>query len=358
MSTVFISHSSKDSAFAFTLATELLRNDLPVWLDTFELSIGDDLLKKIFPAMHQSNCMIVLLSKNYNKTIWTKKELDTILAKEETDQRKYLVPVKIDGSRTPEAIAERIYKDFVKNYSQSCTDLVRLLKNESLSVTSLPIDQRQIILLFSNGIDLDEELIKVILKDLHKQDASLIKKSQVFFSAYATIDDWLKKAKQNALLSEHSDYLLNRLDGHRKTIEQYIDYIKTGVLLILKNYSENSDIKYLSISISWFTRGLMVTIYHLISNYIEIDRKISDSYYPSDERLVNFCQSADSVKIILYKKNDPDNFRVVFVDKTCYEIKRLLESNDRIEFQKLNLFELLYKYCIPQLVFEKLRKEE
>lgn len=87
-SKVFISHSSKDKEFVVKLSHDLLKKDIPVWLDSYELSIGDSLYDKIFSSLDESNLMIVVVSENYNKSLWTSKEFKAILSKEDRDRKK------------------------------------------------------------------------------------------------------------------------------------------------------------------------------------------------------------------------------------------------------------------------------
>lgn len=191
MSKIFISHSSKDNEFVGKLSHDLLVNGIPIWLDAYELTLGDSLYDKIFSGIKESNYIIVVISENYNTTIWTSKEFRAILSKEDKDNTKYLIPIKIDNSEVPLEIADRLYQNFENEYRDSIKHLVRFFKKEDFSITSIPIDKRQIILNFSDFVHLDVDLFKSLLPDLHKQNTT-IQKRQIFFNAYSSIDALLK----------------------------------------------------------------------------------------------------------------------------------------------------------------------
>jgi len=55
MASVFLSHSSKDKAFARKLASELQANGVTVWIDEAEIRIGDSLTKKISLAIDEAD---------------------------------------------------------------------------------------------------------------------------------------------------------------------------------------------------------------------------------------------------------------------------------------------------------------
>jgi hypothetical protein len=61
---VFLSHSSKDKAFVLRLAADLAIRRIPVWLDSWELSLGDSLYQSIFSGIDQSGFLIPIISKD------------------------------------------------------------------------------------------------------------------------------------------------------------------------------------------------------------------------------------------------------------------------------------------------------
>lgn len=90
---VFISHASEDKAeVAKPLAKYLKRHKLKVWLDDFELTIGDSLSSNIDQGLAQSRFGIVILSPSFFKKKWPKRELESLVARED-GKEKVILPV-------------------------------------------------------------------------------------------------------------------------------------------------------------------------------------------------------------------------------------------------------------------------
>jgi hypothetical protein len=90
---VFISHASEDKAsVAQPLAERLTRAGLRVWLDAFELRIGDSLREKIDQGLSQSKFGIVILSQNFFQKAWPRREVNALFAIED-DGDKVILPV-------------------------------------------------------------------------------------------------------------------------------------------------------------------------------------------------------------------------------------------------------------------------
>ncbi len=59
---IFISYNREDSTFVDTLAANLVMNRHHVWLDRWELKVGDSLIDKIQNALTESSAILVILS--------------------------------------------------------------------------------------------------------------------------------------------------------------------------------------------------------------------------------------------------------------------------------------------------------
>ncbi len=79
---VFISHAGEDkAAVAQPLAEHLRTAGLDVWLDTFELRIGDSLRRKIDAGLAGSRFGVVVLSKPFFRKGWPQYELDGLVTR-------------------------------------------------------------------------------------------------------------------------------------------------------------------------------------------------------------------------------------------------------------------------------------
>ena len=64
---VFISHSHQDKDFVDKLAGQLVMNKAYVWLDRWEIKVGDSLLDKVQAGIKSASALLIILSKNVSR---------------------------------------------------------------------------------------------------------------------------------------------------------------------------------------------------------------------------------------------------------------------------------------------------
>lgn len=90
---LFICHASEDKQeVALPLANYLKEEGLNVWLDQFELTLGDDLRRKIDHGLSNSQYGVVILSPSFFSKEWPNKELDGLVSREDGNN-KVILPV-------------------------------------------------------------------------------------------------------------------------------------------------------------------------------------------------------------------------------------------------------------------------
>lgn len=95
----FISHASEDKKeFVKEFAAELEKRGYLVWYDEFSIKVGDSLIDIIQEGIKNSLYGLVVLSKNFFKKQWTKKELNALLSKEIVTRENLLLPIWLDVS--------------------------------------------------------------------------------------------------------------------------------------------------------------------------------------------------------------------------------------------------------------------
>ncbi len=91
---VFICHASEDKKdFVKPLANALAKQNLKVWYDEFELTLGDSLREKIDYGLANSRYGVVVLSKAFFEKKWTKEELDGLAARQTSEGKKVILPI-------------------------------------------------------------------------------------------------------------------------------------------------------------------------------------------------------------------------------------------------------------------------
>jgi hypothetical protein len=110
---VFVSHASEDkAAVARPLTDHLRERGLTVWLDDFELRIGDSLRRKIDAGLAGSRFGVVILSRSFFAKGWPQYELDGLVTRQVSGEQS-LLPIWHD-----------ITKDEVMAQSPSLADKI------------------------------------------------------------------------------------------------------------------------------------------------------------------------------------------------------------------------------------------
>ena len=110
----FLSHASEDSVtVAAPLARAIETRGYRVWLDRFSLTLGDSLRARIDEGLRSSRYGVVVLSPSFLDKGWPMQEVRAILALEDADGRKRLLPVwhQVDVKKVAEKsplLADRI----------------------------------------------------------------------------------------------------------------------------------------------------------------------------------------------------------------------------------------------------------
>src|SRR5687767_14898256 len=116
---IFISYSRNDVDFVDWFANRLVARRHHIWMDRWELSIGDSLISKIQGALSESDAILIVLSKTSVASEWCKKELNSGLIRELEEKRVLVLPCVIDDCDIPLFLREKLYADFRRNRDQA-----------------------------------------------------------------------------------------------------------------------------------------------------------------------------------------------------------------------------------------------
>lgn len=140
---IFISHSSRDKAAASNLAATLNFCAIDVWLDDWELEVGQSLTDEIAKAMDDSRFIAILITENYNKTVWTKTEYKKALAREQKENKTVMLPLIVGEAQIPDFLEDKIYIDLRTEYFSGITKLVGMIHGLSKFRVSRALAVRQ-----------------------------------------------------------------------------------------------------------------------------------------------------------------------------------------------------------------------
>lgn len=121
---IFISYSHKDKEFVDCLATQLVRRNVNVWLDRWELSVGDSLVDRVQDAVDGASALLVILSNASVCSEWCKKELSAGLLRELEEKRVVVMPVMLEDCPVPVFARGKMFADFRTDFDAGLTAVV------------------------------------------------------------------------------------------------------------------------------------------------------------------------------------------------------------------------------------------
>lgn len=113
---LFLSHSSKNKALVKKLARDLNILEIDVWLDSWEINIGDSLYEKLSSAIEESKFIALIISKEFKESQWANQELKQAIAREIRIGRNLIIPILLDDVQMPPFIEDKIYVPLREDY--------------------------------------------------------------------------------------------------------------------------------------------------------------------------------------------------------------------------------------------------
>ena len=109
---IFISYSHQNKEFVNGLAIQLVRRNINVWLDRWELSIGDSIIDRVQKAVDGASALLVVLSKASVASEWCNKEINAGFLRELEEKRVVVMPVLLEDCDIPIFARGKLYADF------------------------------------------------------------------------------------------------------------------------------------------------------------------------------------------------------------------------------------------------------
>lgn len=188
MSSIFLSHNSKDKPFVRKLADDLRSQGFYVWVDEAEIKLGDSLIEKIRDGLDRVEYVGVVLSNNSINSQWVRKEIDIAMNQEIEDRKIKVLPLMLEKVDPPYFLKGKLYADFTSD-EKYASGLEMIISR--LSENPNPAESRSII-----SIDETLERLKQLEEELNitKTDKRLL--LERLEKERRSIPDSLKKAIQ------------------------------------------------------------------------------------------------------------------------------------------------------------------
>lgn len=126
---LFLCHSSRDKVFVKKLANDLESMHVKVWLDDWELGVGDSLHRCVGEALLEASYIAVVLSPDSIESKWCQDELEQALTIEKRLDKIIVFPLICRPVKLPPFLDGRLYLDLTSSYFPSLTHLSGIVLN-------------------------------------------------------------------------------------------------------------------------------------------------------------------------------------------------------------------------------------
>jgi len=128
MANVFISHRRSDDREAEQLAQEIRAAGHRVWLDVWDIGLGDSIVGRMNEGLEGASYVVVCYSSSGVTSPWMGREWMAALARQLDGQGVKLLPVLLTGGGPPAILADLRYANLVKDWSQGVAELLRAIR--------------------------------------------------------------------------------------------------------------------------------------------------------------------------------------------------------------------------------------
>jgi len=124
---VFLSHSSQDKDDVRRLAEDLRDHGVKVWLDEWEIKVGDHIIQKTQKGIADSDFLAIWLTVAAVMSHWVEREWMAKYHAEVVGGRVAVLPLLADGCEVPALLRDKRYADFRSDYFEGLDDLLEVL---------------------------------------------------------------------------------------------------------------------------------------------------------------------------------------------------------------------------------------
>ena len=128
MANVFISHRKADDQEAERLATQIRDAGHQVWLDEWNIGLGDSIVEKMNEGLEGATYVVVCYSSSGVTSAWMGREWYSALSRQLNGAGVKLLPVHLTEGEPPAILADLRYADLVRDWSRGVTELLKALK--------------------------------------------------------------------------------------------------------------------------------------------------------------------------------------------------------------------------------------
>jgi hypothetical protein len=128
MANVFISHRKTDDQEAERLADQIRNAGHQVWLDEWNIGLGDSIVEKMNEGLEGATYVVVCYSSSGVTSAWMGREWYSALSRQLNGAGVKLLPVRLTEGEPPAILADLRYADLVKDWSKGVTELLKAIQ--------------------------------------------------------------------------------------------------------------------------------------------------------------------------------------------------------------------------------------
>lgn len=134
---IFLSYSSKDHEQVLKLAHDLKSKGFSVWLDKWEIRVGDPITQMIERGLSNSRFLGIWLTDSAVKSGWVQKEWQAKFADEAKTNNVTVLPLLGENCDIHSLLRDKKYADFTKDYQLGLDELLLVLgKSDRFDTTN------------------------------------------------------------------------------------------------------------------------------------------------------------------------------------------------------------------------------
>lgn len=135
MAKIFLSHSSRDKPIVRRIANDLKSKGHDVWLDEYDIQVGDSIIESISKGILDADYLVVFLSAAAVQSKWVEKEWAAKYTEEMAAGAKKVLPVLLEECLIPVLLRDKKYADFRSGYLSGFEALEAALRGVASSMT-------------------------------------------------------------------------------------------------------------------------------------------------------------------------------------------------------------------------------
>jgi len=116
MASIFVSHRIADANAAERLAEELRARGHRVWLDFWEIRLGDSIVEKMNEGLRDCSYVVLCYSDAGSTSPWMSREWMSALARQLGGAGVIVLPVRLTGGSPPAILADIKYADLTADW--------------------------------------------------------------------------------------------------------------------------------------------------------------------------------------------------------------------------------------------------